>query len=448
MRTKLFLAFLSVMLVAFISNVIFERMVIRDFEDYTGGIREDRLYWVLASVEGSYEDGKWDMETLWHTLHWAAMLAFEVQVKDAQGRLLIDTAGVSDTVNPTMKRRMEGFVHLHQGQGEFESFPLFVQGQEIGELLVRDIPLMSQALKKEEAFKQRGRYFMFVSVLIAGGGAGFLALVLSLFISQPVRRLALGARAVAQGDLSVRVEGEGPDELGRLTASFNHMVESLKREEALRAHLTSNIAHELRTPLTVVKANLEAIADGVVQPDEETISSLGAEVDRLIALVGGIEDFTKAEAGFFKPSQVVSIELGAFTQGILQAMGTAFAQQGIALEVAASAAPVHLSADAEKLEICIRNLLANALKHSRATKVEISYGAMDKQCFVAVADNGVGIHEDDLPHVFKRFYKTKGSGGAGLGLAIVQELVALMAGRVQAQSAQGKGSTFTIYLPV
>jgi two-component system sensor histidine kinase BaeS len=448
MRTKLFLAFFAVIITALISNLIYQRLILKDFDDYIGGSREDRLYWLLASVEGSYMDGSWQMPHLKESIHWAMMLGFDASVEDASGKLIISSKEVYDSLPDMMRRRMEGIVVLEDGGGEFEKYPLFAGGSEIGSLVVR--PLMSEKLmarKKELAFKQRGKDFLVISFLIAGGGAVFLSVLFSLFLSGPVRKLKAAAEAVSMGNLDVKVPAKSKDEIGSLTEAFNRMVETLKREEALRRHLTSNIAHELRTPLSIIRADVEAMLDGVIKDSKEGLKDLLSEIGRLTALIEGIEDITKAEASFFSPAAYDKVSIREFIGGIFQGMSPLFIKKGIELRLEEKDDFI-VRTDGEKLEKILRNLLTNALRHTEKGGVRVDYGSEKNEFYISVTDTGEGIPEEGLHMVFKRFYKGEGSGGSGLGLAIARELADVMGGKIEVKSRVGEGSAFKVWLPM
>jgi two-component system sensor histidine kinase BaeS len=446
MRTRLFLAFFAVILMALVSNFIFEHLIIRDFEEYALGAQEDHLYWVLASVEGSHEGGEWDMGSLRRNMHWAMMLGYDVEVLDMEGKSLLASMDLVASLTPSMRRRMEAIVELESPEGEFEPYPLFIGGKHIGSLMVRRLSPVSILKEKEAMFKRRGRDFLVISFLIAGGGAVFLSLVFSLFLTGPIRRLQQAAEAVASGDLSVRVRKGSGDEIGRLNEAFNHMVETLEREESLRKRLTSNIAHELRTPLAVMKANFEAVADGVMECSRETLDGLGSEVERLISLVEGIEDITKAEESFFERVERTEVDVRLLVEGILQGMSAMFREKGLDIAMA-NEVPLTVATDPEKLEIILRNIISNSLKHTEKGSVRIGYGLMGGLFFVEVRDTGRGIPEEQQGLVFKRFYKGEDSTGIGLGLAIAKELVDIMGGTIEVESTVGEGSTFRVTLP-
>ncbi|MDA8086950.1 MAG: HAMP domain-containing sensor histidine kinase [Nitrospiraceae bacterium] len=418
-----------------------------DFAAYEKGTREDHIYWLLASVENSYnyDEGRWDMKTLDNTLHWAAMLRLDCKVEDKSGRLVASSSQVVSRLSEGMQRKMQ-IIGL-SGIGPYESYPLFRLGRQIGFLAVRDIATESTLVeRKERAFKERGRQFLILSFAIAGGGALFLAIVFSQFLSRPVRELKDASEALARGNLSVRLGGTGPDEIGRLKAAFNSMAEALQREDALRKELTSNVAHELRTPLAIMKANIEAMLDGVIEADRQGLESLRAELDSLTRLIGGIEDLTKAEASFFKKNPPEEVLLREFLEGIMLGMMPLFTDRGLALELAPGPEFVVFT-EPEKLEKVLRNLLVNAKNHTRQGGVVLRTGREGAMFYVEIEDTGEGMTPEQLDRIFDRFFKGRESKGFGLGLAIARQLVEVMGGSISVKSTPGKGSAFRVVLP-
>ncbi len=317
MRTKLFFAFIFIIFLALLSNIVFERLIIRDFNDFIKGTEEDHIYWILASVEGNYKDNKWDRTLLGEALHWGLMLGLESFVEDNTGRKVLSSTEILSGMNPNMLKRMNSLLRLPSGVGGFTWYPLYVQGEEIGKLYVRPVEKLGSVPLKEEIFRKRGREFLVISFLIAGGGALFLSVLFTIFFSAPIRRLTSSAEKIARGDFpeyEPKVRRRFKDEITRLTETFMYMAEALRREDSLRKHLTSNIAHELRTPLTIIKGNLEAIEDGVISDPDKVIKNINSEVRRIISLVEGIEDITRAEASFFKKGPLEEINLKEFVE--------------------------------------------------------------------------------------------------------------------------------------
>ena len=445
MRNKLFLSFLAVILLALISHLIYEQFITRDFEDYVNGTKEDKLYWVLASVEGSYTDGQWDHITLHDAIHWAVMLGFDVSIIDMNGKEVINSASVMNMLSPPMKRRMASIVDLSSATGQFEQYPLYEGGKEIGTLQARKL-IRPEADEKEMLFKERGKYFLIVSSVIAGGGALLLALFFALFFSRPLKKMKNAVEAMASGDLTVRVSGTGRDEIGRLAESFNYMAEALQREDSLRKRLTSNIAHELRTPLAVMKANTEAMIDGVVIDHAQGLENIRLEVEKLIRLVEGIEDITKAEASFFAKIDYAEIDLPEFLSRLASTMVPLAAEKGLEISTAKSEL-VRVVTGPEKLERILQNILSNAIKYTEKGGIRLDCGKERKGFFIEIRDSGIGIPDHAKELVFKRFYRGDTSTGIGLGLAIVKELLEVMGGSLKVDSEEGKGTAFRIWLP-
>lgn len=446
MRNKLFFAFLAVVLTALISNLLYEYFITSDFEDYVSGAREDKLYWILASVEGGYSDGSWDHRSLHNTLHWAIMLGFDVKVVDPSENEVINSNMIISMLSPSMKRRMKNIDEIKTLTGNFEAYPLYAEGSEIGTMLVREIARQDSISGKEIMFRQRGRSFLMISFAIAGGGALLLSVFFTLFLSRPLKKMKEAVVTMANRDFSIRLPVKSRDEIGGLAESFNFMAEALEREEALRKHLTSNIAHELRTPLSIMKANVEAILDGVIKDNVRGITNIGMEVEKLIRLVQGIEDITKAEASFFIKKEYVMLGLRDFISTIVRKMGPLAYSKGLQIQLSESN-DISVRTDAEKLELIVQNILSNAIKNTPRGGISIDCGAEGDMFFVRVKDTGSGMEKDKLDLIFRRFYHGADSPGLGLGLAIVKELLEVMGGRIDVESRLGEGSVFTIWLP-
>ncbi len=449
MRTKLFLAFVIVILAALVSTIIFELMIIRDFDNYVGGVRQDQVYWIVASVEGAYNDGSWDQEVLAESVHWAMMMGLDIKILDVQGTEAIHAHHVIGSLSPEMKRRMEDLFHIDAASDrKYDEFPIYSGSKKIGTLMARSFEKKELA-EKESIFKSHISHFLYIYLLIAGAGTVLIGLLFSQFLTKPVRLLKSASEKIAGGDFSVRIGSGSSDEVGELSKTFNRMAESLDREEMLRKRLMSNIAHELRTPLTIMKTHVEAMADGIVPDIRKGLENIEGEIERLISLVKGIEDITAAEASFFSKGEKTTINLKEFLEGIIIDLSPSFQNRGLYVKVT-SDNELRVTVDAEKLERILRNIISNSLKFTSEGGVSISYGTMGKRFFIDVKDTGRGIPESELPFIFNRFYRWESSGveGLGLGLAIVRELVDVMEGEIDVSSKVAEGTTFKVLLPI
>lgn len=446
MKTKIFLAFIIVILAALLSNFIFEWLIIKDFDNYVNGVKEDQFYWILASVEGSYSNGRWNTKALSESIHWAMMLGLDIKVLNADGHEVISSREVMDSLSDTMKRRMEALFHMHMTEGKYEEYPLYIEGKNIGKLLSR--PFEKDVIKeKESVFRMRSKNFILVSFLIAGGGSLIIALFFSRYLSKPLTDLKTAAESIAKGDFNMTITPQTNDEIGRLSETFNIMTESLQREEELRKRLMSNIAHELRTPLTIAKSNIEAIEDRVIKT-EKGLENIKGEINRLIRLIKGIEDITTAEASFFARGETAEVNLKEFLSELSEELRPAFKEKRLDITITKEDELI-VFADIEKLEKIIRNIISNSLKFTEKGGVWIGYGTEESDFYIEIRDSGRGIPENEMPLIFNRFYRIEGSrtDGLGLGLAIVKELVNVMGGRIEVESKVNEGTTFRIYLP-
>ncbi|PPD58438.1 sensor histidine kinase [Dehalogenimonas etheniformans] len=289
--------------------------------------------------------------------------------------------------------------------------------------------------------------------------AGLLGVLLAIVIGglltrnivAPVGEVAVAAKKVAGGDLSQKVRLRGSSELVELGDSFNSMTHTLRRDRELRQNMVADVAHELRTPLSVLRANIEAMQDGVLETSPANLESLHQETLNLGRLVEDLRTITLAESGQLKINRQVT-DVSALAARVVEAMKTQFDAKGIelALDVPKS---VRADIDPDRIEQVLRNLFANALHYSSSgSKVTVRLEQKDDGVLVSVIDTGIGISAEDLPHIFDRFYRVdrsraRATGGSGLGLAIVKQLVEAHGGRVRVESEPGKGSKFSFSLP-
>ncbi len=447
MRTKLFLAFVMIIFATLVSTIVFASLILKDFDSYAQGVKEDQIYWIIASVEGGYKDGKWHEQMLSESVHWAMMMGLDIKILDMQRREIISSHHVMESLSPGMKHRMEELFRVDMDTDrKYDEFPIISNGSRIGTLHARSFKKKALA-EKEVIFESRVRYFLYTYLLLAGAGSLFMGLILTQYLSKPVRLLKKASEKIAAGDFAVRISAESLDEVGDLAKTFNKMAASLEKEETLRKRLMSNIAHELRTPLTIMKTHVEGLADGIFTDKSKGLEIITNETERLIKLVKGIEDITAAEASFFTRGEKVEIDLKEFLSGIVGDLAPLFQEKGLFMNMAEKN-NLAVSADVEKLERILRNMLSNALKFTDKGGVSIDYGKEGSRFFVDIADTGRGIPENDLPYVFDRFYRAGESEicGLGLGLAIVKELVDIMEGEITVKSTPGKGTSFRLLL--
>ncbi|ERG63992.1 hypothetical protein L332_05915 [Agrococcus pavilionensis RW1] len=309
----------------------------------------------------------------------------------------------------------------------------------------------------EEAFRTASA----LSLSLALVAAAVTSIVISAFLARRIqRRLAAvrsAAEQVAVGDYSARAPllGMG-SEFDELARAFNRMAADLAGLEAARTRMLSELAHEMRTPAAVLEAYLEAIRDGVARADEPTIEMLRAQGARLTRLSQDIALVTTAEEGRLAmrrtrvPAGRLLDDAAAQIIGRTAAAGVAFS-----VDAPHSAAAALLDADVDRLGQVLTNLLDNALRHTPAGgHVRLGAARVGDLLRITVRDDGEGIPQEHVPHIFDRFYRVdtardRAHGGSGVGLAIVRAITEAHGGSVSAASGgPGQGTVIAVELPL
>ncbi len=290
-----------------------------------------------------------------------------------------------------------------------------------------------------------------------------IALVLSAVMSRrfvrPLQQMGQAADRIAEGDYAERLPLEGgaeedQDELQRLGARFNRMASQLEQVEERRQRWIGDVAHELRTPLTVIKGSMEGLMDGVLTPDSATLERVYRQADRLERLVNDLQELNRIDEGALELN-LKTVDLNQFLMDIIQTMAFNFKHKNVELSADLSTTPLKITADEDRLQQVMMNLLGNALRCTPSGgKVTVSTDISDGFAEVSVSDTGIGIPTEHLGHVFERLYRVEDSrsrqeGGSGLGLTIASRLIEAQGGRIWAESAgTDQGTDFKFTLPL
>jgi two-component system sensor histidine kinase BaeS len=443
LRFKFLLLLLGVVALSLSGIIVFRQLMIRDFTDYLEGESEDKVYWILAHLEGAYERGSgWKSGSEGQDALWILNLGFEMRLKDEEGRTVIDTEAAIEKASPLAKRRLKALSDYRAAgnAGDFVPHPLFLGGVSIGTLELRQL-----RPAKETVFVRRSDYFLLLSVILLGGLAVLLSILFSRRLTRPIRELAFASNAISRGDFTRRVAVTRHDEVGNLSEAFNRMAKDLETQESLRKKLIADVAHELRTPLGAMRGELEAMIDGMIPIDPDRLQSLYDETGRLKNMVDGIEELNQAEASVLSLNRQV-FGMRPFLSHIVERYYGSFQEKGVSLGLDCDS-ETKVYADPDRLSQILLNLLSNALRVTDNGRVTVTARKTEEYMTLTVEDTGSGIKEEELPFVFERFYKGPG-GGLGIGLTIVKELTEAHGGRVEVTSVYGRGSSFTIYLPL
>lgn len=332
------------------------------------------------------------------------------------------------------------------------SIPIEVGGQRVGTLIALRPREFRNPL--EEEFVQSARGALWLTGIAAGGIALLLTFFLLRQTTAPLRVLDEATQKISQGDLSHRVTVHGQDEFGHVARSFNQMAASLEKTEQVKRDLIADIAHELRTPISIVRAGLEGLMDGVLPSTGESFAGLHNKTLLISRLVDDLHQLALADAGQLAIHKT-PCDLRRLLYHIETTIGAQLEDQQIQLAIEIPLDLPSVQADIQRIEEILLNLLSNAMRYTPAGGViRVKACAIENQHIqVGVCDSGPGLSEENLRHVFDRFYRedksrARSTGGSGLGLAIAKALVEAHSGRIWAENSPAGGACFHFTLPL
>jgi signal transduction histidine kinase len=382
------------------------------------------------------------------------------EVVDAQ-RENPDITKLAGLVNAARSKEAEatGTVQWRSARSSSEAFlafPLEHRGQIAGVLLAGTSLAAQLALENE---------ILWIGVVAAVSGI-LIGILLGWWtterVTRPVTELARGARAVASGDWSARVEVISKDEIGELATAFNRMTEQLaeQRDRAIQAErvaawreLARRLAHELKNPLFPLQITIENLRKARKRSEsefeevfQESTGTLLAEVGNLKTIIGRFSDFAK-----MPPPNFETVDLNEIVLNVMRLYDAQLKDEGsskIDAQLDLGEAGLRIQADGEQLRRAIGNLILNAIDAMpRGGVLRIASSREDGHVHLSVSDTGMGLTEEECARLFTPYYTTK-QHGTGLGLAIVQSVVSDHGGKISVLSSPGNGATFTIELPV
>lgn len=331
-----------------------------------------------------------------------------------------------------------------------EEFPISSDGKVVGKIRFLSLPFKNSReglfLKKFNSHMAYAIAFMLVIAVI-------ISFIMANVISRPILNVSKRAFLISRGKYRLEDDLRSDiTELQLLIESINRLGLGLEEQEELRKRLMSDIAHELRNPLTIIKSHLEAFEDGVWEPTGERIKLTVDEIDRLSGMITEIEKLTSIEnAG--KNAVFESVDMSNEIEKVASIFDPLYSAKSVELERDVEE-DVVMVVDVKKIRHAVENLLSNSLRYTDSGgKVTLSLKRSADEVRIEVSDTGIGISKSDLPYIFERFYRTdksrtRASGGLGIGLAITKAVVEAHGGTVTAESQEGSGSRFTIFLPL
>lgn len=304
----------------------------------------------------------------------------------------------------------------------------------------------------DQEFRNNSYQAMMLASVVAIVLASCIGFLFARNLVAPINRMTSTARAIKEGDLSARTNLTGEDEIARLGETFDAMAESVEKDRMLERRLTTDVAHELRTPLMAIQATVEAMVDGVYEADEERLVTVNSEVQRLSRLVDALLKLSRLE-NRSSPLKEEIVNVGDLIEGIVSTHEMFVSDSGLALDYQAEK-DVYVVGDPDMIRQATANLISNAVRYTpEGGSIHVSVRKGDIMASIAVRDTGIGLTREEAKMVFSRFWRadagrTRESGGLGIGLAVVKEIVDRHGGWVQVEGEKDKGSCFTIHIPL
>ncbi|MBF5005909.1 ATP-binding protein [Diaphorobacter caeni] len=455
LSVKLFLAILAACAVVLAINGVFARhFFTRDFLGYLNEQGVERMRGVAPLVGAAYaEHGDWEFLRT-NTSAWFHMM----RPPDGSEPPVRGVPPVSDQTGAVLRLALfdlQGNLIAGNANASIENdstrLPVLSGGAQVGWLAM--VPFQKAINAGDVRFynaQVRARWVNgAASVLVAA----LIALLLTGTLLKRLKVLTQFVHRLAQGDYSQRIASMNRDEIDRLASDISQLADKLENIEQNRRAFMADISHELRTPLAVLKAELEAIQDGIRPMNLSTLAPLQSEVQQLHKLVDDFYDLAVTQTGQFS-YEFENIDLRRIVRSTAANLQARAADRSLALQLDAEEAPVFIHGDESRLQQLISNLLENAIRYTDAGgRIRVQIHESGGEAHVCIEDSSPGVEPEQRERLFDRFYRVeasrnRASGGSGLGLAICRNIVESHGGRIHAEASTLGGLRIVICIPL
>lgn len=443
---RVMLVSIAVSLITIISSVVVLSAVWNQhFQSYTRENVQRVADGTAAAIADGYEqsNGDWYGGALSAATSASSLYdSVYLQVRTIDGTIVYD-----DRANDVL-----GSVDVKEDGSSVASAPIMVDGEKVGTVLVR-VPGSETLLTKfDEDFRDKSYNAMIFAAVIALIIAMVMGAIFARTIAAPVKKITNAAKALKEGDYSARTGMTGSDEIARLGNMFDLMADSVESNRKLERRLVTDVAHELRTPLMAIQSTVEAMIDGVFKPDAERLETLNSEVQRLSRLVDALLKLSRLESRT-KPIEQKKVDLTEMLSSVVQTHQAYIHDAGLNLEFEYDP-HVYVFGDADLLRQATANLISNAVRYTpEGGTITIMARKGDLMGQIVVKDTGIGLTPEEAKLVFQRFWRAdsgraRATGGLGIGLSVVKEIVEQHNGWVRVEGRPNEGACFTIYIPL
>ncbi len=413
------------------------------FGGYLNQVKSETDQSIVQMVGEILDDGVMDMAERMVLIRAANQYDLRLRIYDAQGQSLYDSADGAMGMGAMMGRRQ---VLQEKAVLNYTRYEIEASSDDAVLEIGRRKGLLKSAT--DRSFVVRMNIVYILTAVIALMLVWSLSRKMATRLSKPIEDIQEAAMNIKKGHYkAVRMERSGPMEIDRLSETIEDVAKQLEQQESIRKRMTSDIAHEMRSPLAVIRSQIEAIMDGVLEPDLERLARLNGEVMRLTKLMDDLNELSVIENRLYTP-QMAEFDFSQAVRDVAENFRPIMDSKNLELRVSVQDG-ILVNGDLDRLKQVLNNLLSNAYKYTNQGRITIELQGSGKGFILRIKDTGIGIAPENLPYIFERFYRVdpsrnRESGGAGIGLAIVKEILAAHEMEIQVRSEVGKGSVFIL----
>lgn len=456
LNKKLILSLVSLIIIVILSIALSINSVFnKKFEQYIIRNNENEISNIIDSIRSKYVNGEWELSSIQQIGEDAISNGIFVDLYDKDSNLvwgaMTYNKNMCHMVMGSIENNMNYMINKNKSNYTEKLFEIKnLDNEIIGNIKIGSYGLLYYMDNDVDFLKEINKVITSIGIVMVLITI-FIAILISNNISKPVEVVSNMANLIGDGDYDNKIDYDSNIvEIDVLIKSINNLSAKLEEQENLRKRLTTDISHELRTPLTSIQTHLEAMIDGIWEPDTERLNSVNEEVIRLTNLVNQLQNLAKFDS---KKSKLNLAKVNV--KNLI--MNVVYNNQGKALEkninIECDLESIDSYLDKDKISQVIVNLLSNAIRYTNnGGKIFISSYKENNNLKIQFKDNGIGIPKENIKYIFERFYRvdesrSKNTGGIGVGLTIVKSIIDLHQGTIEVRSELNKGSEFIVILP-
>ena len=456
LNKKLILSLVSLIIIVILSIALSINSVFnKKFEQYIIRNNENEISNIIDSIRSKYVNGEWELSSIQQIGEDAISNGIFVDLYDKDSNLvwgaMTYNKNMCHMVMGSIENNMNYMINKNKSNYTEKLFEIKnLDNEIIGNIKIGSYGLLYYMDNDVDFLKEINKVITSIGIVMVLITI-FIAILISNNIAKPVEVVSNMANLIGDGDYDNKIDYDSNIvEIDVLIKSINNLSAKLEEQENLRKRLTTDISHELRTPLTSIQTHLEAMIDGIWEPDTERLNSVNEEVIRLTNLVNQLQNLAKFD------SEKSKLNLAKVNVKNL-IMNVVYNNQGKALEkninIECDLESIDSYLDKDKISQVIVNLLSNAIRYTNnGGKIFISSYKENNNLKIQFKDNGIGIPKENIKYIFERFYRvdesrSKNTGGIGVGLTIVKSIIDLHQGTIEVRSELNKGSEFIVILP-